>query len=80
MNFVPLAALVSIAACAHRVLPDWRGAKFLRDPRQPMWSAIHFFDDSRWTEEGLRLRARYLRWCATAIVVAICARIVIGSS
>lgn len=80
MNFLPLAALVGIASCAHLVLPSWRDSKFLLEPRQPTWAAWHFFDDSRWTQEGLRLRGRYLRWYLTAIVVALVMRVLVGNS
>jgi hypothetical protein len=70
MYYLPAIVFLAWALYAKVKLPDWRDARYVRNPARRVWGFWDIFDNREWTDEGLRLRRAYLRHILTGAVLA----------
>ena len=58
-------------------LPRWYDPRFVRYPERQMWSFWRYFNDEEWTEEGLAVRARYVRFYGIALLIMVIGIVVV---
>jgi hypothetical protein len=77
--YLPVLVFLLWSLYGLRALPDWRNARYVRNPRRTLWAFWQVLGDREWTEEGRRLRRAYYRHLATGVLLASLAFMIVAA-
>ncbi len=76
--YAPVAIFMLWALYSSRKLPSWRDTRFVRHPERNLWTIARVLNKHEWTEDGLKLRGRYIRHIFAGLAFAGLAALIVS--